>query len=83
MAEHLEPVTRHYVFMSTVSVYRGWPSERLTDASPTLYCPPDAGPEYGEDTEDGPTRYGYQKSGCELAVVSTFARIVPPFSARA
>ena len=24
------------------------------------------GPDYGEDVEDGPTRYGYQKSGCEL-----------------
>jgi nucleoside-diphosphate-sugar epimerase len=37
-----------------------------------LYCPPDAGPDYGEDVEDGPTRYGYQKSGCELAVRSVF-----------
>jgi nucleoside-diphosphate-sugar epimerase len=71
-AEHLEPAAAHYVFASTVSVYRGWPAEPLTEASATLYCPPDAGPEYGEDTEDGPTRYGYQKSGCELAVSSTF-----------
>jgi nucleoside-diphosphate-sugar epimerase len=70
--ERLEPATRRYVFMSTVSVYRGWPAEPLTEASEVLYCPPDAGPEYGEDTEDGPTAYGYQKSGCELAVTSTF-----------
>jgi 2'-hydroxyisoflavone reductase len=70
--KHLEPVARHYVFTSTVSVYRGWPAEPLTEASEVLYCPPDAGPEYGEDTEDGPTRYGYQKSGCELAVTTTF-----------
>ena len=69
---HLEPVARHYVFTSTVSVYRGWPAEPLTEASEVLYCPPDAGPEYGEDTEDGPTRYGYEKSGCELAVTTTF-----------
>jgi nucleoside-diphosphate-sugar epimerase len=58
--------------MSTVSVYRGWPVEPLTEVSEVLYCPPDAGSGYGEDTEDGPTRYGYQKSGCELAVTSTF-----------
>ena len=73
-AEHLEPAARNYVFVSTVSVYRGWPAEPLTETSPILYCPPDAGPEYGEDTEDGPTRYGYQKSGCELAVSSTFGQ---------
>lgn len=71
-AENLEPVTRRYVFMSTVSVYRGWPAEPLSERSELLYCPPDAGPDYGEDTEDGPTRYGYQKAGCELAVAETF-----------
>jgi nucleoside-diphosphate-sugar epimerase len=58
--------------MSTVSVYRGWPTESLWEASEVLYCPPDAGPDYGEDIEDGPTKYGYQKSGCELAVTRTF-----------
>ena len=67
----LEPVTARYVFMSTVSVYRGWPVEPLSEGSEVLYCPPDAGPDYGEDVEDGPTKYGYQKSGCELAVTRT------------
>lgn len=70
--ERLESVTDRYVFMSTVSVYRGWPVEPLSEGSEVLYCPADAGPEYGEDIEDGPTRYGYQKSGCELAVIQTF-----------
>jgi nucleoside-diphosphate-sugar epimerase len=70
--QRLEPLARQYVFMSTVSVYRGWPVEPLSEVSEVLYCPPDAGPGYGEDTEDGPTRYGYQKSGCELAVYRTF-----------
>ena len=70
--ECLEPVAAWYVFMSTVSVYRGWPVEPLSEASEVLYCPAGAGPNYGEDVEDGPTRYGYQKSGCELAVTSTF-----------
>jgi nucleoside-diphosphate-sugar epimerase len=71
-SECLEPLAARCVFMSTVSVYRGWPIEPLSEASEVLYCPPDAGPDYGEDVEDGPTRYGYQKSGCELAVTRTF-----------
>jgi 2'-hydroxyisoflavone reductase len=70
--EVLKPQAGQYAFVSTVSVYRGWPVEALSEASEVLYCPPDAGADYGEDTEDGPTRYGYQKSGCELAVTSTF-----------
>jgi 2'-hydroxyisoflavone reductase len=68
----LEPVAGRYVFMSSVSAYAGWPSEPLADDSPVLWCPPDAGPDYGRDTEDGPTRYGYQKAGCERAVSASF-----------
>jgi 2'-hydroxyisoflavone reductase len=70
--EYLRPVTAHYLFVSTVSVYRGWPREPLSESSEVLFCPPDAGPDYGEDVEDGPTKYGYQKSGCELAVATSF-----------
>jgi nucleoside-diphosphate-sugar epimerase len=70
--EHLRSVTTHYLFVSTVSVYRGWPREPLSESSDVLFCPPGAGPDYGEDVEDGPTQYGYQKSGCELAVTSSF-----------
>jgi 2'-hydroxyisoflavone reductase len=72
VARVLEPVAQRYVFLSTVSVYRDWPAEPLSEESEVLYCPPDAGPDYGEDIEDGPTKYGYQKSGCELAVTETF-----------
>ncbi|MGH3403906.1 MAG: NAD-dependent epimerase/dehydratase family protein [Streptosporangiaceae bacterium] len=72
VCQRLEPVTDRYVFMSTVSVYRGWPVEPLSESSEVLFCPPDAGPDYGVDVEDGPTKYGYQKSGCELAVSQTF-----------
>ena len=72
VCERLEPAVGRYVFLSTVSVYRGWPAEPLSEESEVLYCPPDAGPGYGEDAEDGPTRYGYQKSGSELAVAQTF-----------
>jgi 2'-hydroxyisoflavone reductase len=70
--EYLRPVTTQYVFISTVSVYRGWPRDPLSESSEVLFCPADAGPEYGEDVEDGPTKYGYQKSGCELAVTGSF-----------
>lgn len=72
VARTLAPVTGRYVCMSTVSVYRGWPAEPLTEESEVLFCPPDAGPDYGQDTEDGPTQYGYQKSGCEAAVLAAF-----------
>ncbi|MEE6260181.1 NAD-dependent epimerase/dehydratase family protein [Plantactinospora sonchi] len=72
IARALAPVAGRYVFMSTVSVYQDWPIRPLTDGSATLYCPPDAGPDYGEDTEDGPTRYGYQKAGCESAASLAF-----------
>lgn len=70
--QRLVPVAARYLFMSTVSVYRGWPVVPLSEASELLSCPADAGPDYGQDVEDGPTKYGYQKSGCELAVVQTF-----------
>ncbi|HEV2373359.1 MAG TPA: NAD-dependent epimerase/dehydratase family protein [Streptosporangiaceae bacterium] len=62
-----------YVFISTVSVYQGWPVEPLTEESPVLDCPPEAGPDYGENHPQGyPTRYGFQKAGCERAVTSIF-----------
>ena len=42
VCKHLEPLARQYVFMSTVSVYRGWPSELLSEAS-EVSCPANAG----------------------------------------
>lgn len=72
VAEALAPVTDAYLFMSTVSVYRDWPTAPLDDTSETLFAPPDAGADYGEDVEDGPTRYGYQKAGSEAAVQAVF-----------
>ena len=64
----LSPATSRYVFVSTVSAYAGWPVEPLTEDSAVLEAPADAGPDFGVDVEDGPTRYGYQKAGCEVAV---------------
>ncbi|GAA3632821.1 NAD-dependent epimerase/dehydratase family protein [Microlunatus ginsengisoli] len=68
----LSACTAGYVFVSTVSVYAGWPAEPLTEDSRLLEAPPDAGPDFGVDVEDGPTRYGYQKAGCEAAVRDVF-----------
>lgn len=68
----LEKSVDRYVFMSTVSVYEDWPVRPLTEASRVLECPPDAGPDFGVNVEDGPTKYGYQKAGCENAARLTF-----------
>lgn len=72
MARALEPVAARYVLVSTVSVYRGWPTEPLSEASEVLECPADAGPDYGYDGDPGPSTYGFGKAGCERAVAETF-----------
>jgi nucleoside-diphosphate-sugar epimerase len=72
-ARLLEPVCGRYVLVSTVSVYAGWPVEPLTEHSAVLDCPADAGAQFGPpDVEDGPTRYGRLKAGCELAAQEVF-----------
>ncbi|WP_327290325.1 NAD-dependent epimerase/dehydratase family protein [Streptomyces sp. NBC_01198] len=71
----LAGATGRYVYVSTVSVYQGWPDEALTETSPVLPCPADAGPEYGAmpPGADGPnTHYGTQKAGAENAVLEVF-----------
>lgn len=72
VARPLEPVAGRYVFVSTVSVYEGWPIEPLTDDSPTLDCPADAEAEFGYDGDPAPSVYGFTKAGCERAVINTF-----------
>src|SRR6266508_111201 len=69
LANHVD----RYAFLSTVSVYQGWPVEALTEYSPVLACPSDAGPDFGASHPRGyPTRYGFQKAGCERAVHEVF-----------
>lgn len=69
VARLLEPAAAQYVLLSTVSVYEGWPKAPLSERSVVLVCPPDAEADYGPpDVEDGPTRYGRLKAGCEEAV---------------
>ncbi len=57
-ARRLADATAHYGFVSSISVYRGWPS-RPIGPDEVWDCPPDAGPgvEYGEG-----------KAGAERAV---------------
>lgn len=72
IARALEPAAERFVFVSSVSVYEGWPLEPLTEASEVLECPPDAGPDYGYDGDPGPSVYGFTKAGCERAVLEVF-----------
>ncbi|WP_112133731.1 NAD-dependent epimerase/dehydratase family protein [Glycomyces dulcitolivorans] len=72
VARILQTSVQRYVFVSTLSVYEGWPTQPLTEESPVLPCPPDADETFGTNTENGPTQYGYQKSGCEAAVLEVF-----------
>lgn len=72
VARALEPVVNRYVFVSTVSVYEGWPTEPLTETSAVLDCPSDAGPDFGYDGDPGPSIYGFTKAGSERAVWETF-----------
>lgn len=62
-----------YVFVSSVSAYEGLPIDPLSETSPLLECPPDAGADFGyTDPRGYPTQYGFLKSGCERAVTETY-----------
>lgn len=49
----LEPVVNRYVYISTVSVYQGWPTEPLTVDSPVLEAPADAARSTGSFPKGG------------------------------
>ncbi len=61
---------QHYLFVSTVNVYQGWPVRPLSDSSAVLECPPDADASYGADLGEA-TQYGALKAGCERAVIAS------------
>ncbi|TQF01970.1 NAD-dependent epimerase/dehydratase family protein [Kitasatospora acidiphila] len=74
-ARALEPVTCQYVYISTASVYAGWPDEPLRVGDAVLDGPPDADEDYGRNPAGwlGPNlHYGRQKAGAERAVVTVF-----------
>lgn len=64
-ARALADVAGHYVFVSSISAYDGWPERPVTADTPPLACSGDAGPDDGE--------YGELKAGCERAVLEYFA----------
>ncbi|MEU6712944.1 NAD-dependent epimerase/dehydratase family protein [Nonomuraea sp. NPDC046802] len=66
-ARALATATDRYVYVSTVNVYRGWPTEPLDDDSPIRPYTP-----YGPPGESGADEYGREKAGCEQAVTETF-----------
>jgi nucleoside-diphosphate-sugar epimerase len=66
-ATELAPVVGHYVFVSSVNVYTGWPERPLDENSPLFECPPDADSTYGADLGFA-GQYGALKAGCERAV---------------
>ncbi|WP_198544956.1 NAD-dependent epimerase/dehydratase family protein [Kitasatospora sp. NRRL B-11411] len=71
----LEDAAARYVYVSTVSVYAGWPEHPLKVGDPLLDGPADADSEYGRNPEGwrGPNlHYGRQKAGGERAVAETF-----------
>ncbi|MEV6866629.1 NAD-dependent epimerase/dehydratase family protein [Streptosporangium subroseum] len=56
-----------YVFVSTVNVYKGWPTDPLDDESPVRDYTP-VGPAGESDADE----YGRLKAGCELAVTTAY-----------
>ena len=73
VCRQLEPVTRQYVFLSTVSVYRGWPAEPLTeDFRGCCTALRMRDPTMARMSRTGRPNMGTRRSGCEAAVTSTF-----------
>ncbi|MGW2223699.1 NAD-dependent epimerase/dehydratase family protein, partial [Nonomuraea sp. NPDC001684] len=66
-ARFLAASVDQYVYVSTVNVYTGWPTEPLNDESPVRPYTP-----YGPPGESGADEYGREKAGCEQAVTTTF-----------
>jgi 2'-hydroxyisoflavone reductase len=65
----LEPSCGHYVFMSTINVFPGWPSLPDFHDGGVHAGDPDA---TRADAPEPDTAYGWLKAGCELAVVRSF-----------
>lgn len=69
----LAPIVGHYVLVSTVNAYKGWPDLPLSEQSPRYQCPVDA--DSGFAAEHGElVQYGTLKSGCEQAVRLTLGQ---------
>jgi 2'-hydroxyisoflavone reductase len=69
-AELLAHAVGHYVFISSINAYPGFPTEPVRDDSPVHDCAPDAGSPDGEYEVE---QYGPFKVGSERAVDQHFA----------
>ena len=69
-AELLAGQVGHYVFVSSISVYPGWPERPVRADTPVHDCEPDAG---DADGSFDPELYGPYKAGSERAVDRHFA----------
>jgi nucleoside-diphosphate-sugar epimerase len=69
-ARALAPVADRYVFVSTVSAYRDWPNEPVTETSPLHPHDPDTGAT--PTGVPGPIAYGMLKAGCEAAIAREY-----------
>lgn len=63
----LAPAVGHYVVVSTVNAYTGWPDLPLSEQSVRYECPVDAEASYAVERGEL-VQYGTLKSGCEQAV---------------
>ncbi|WP_204289612.1 NAD-dependent epimerase/dehydratase family protein [Microbispora amethystogenes] len=61
-----------YVFLSTISVYPGWPAEPVDEDSAVYDCPPDAAGTAEDEANWSAAQYGAYKAGCERAVQEAF-----------
>ena len=71
VATTLRAAVGHYVIVSSVNAYTGWPATALDEQSPRYECPPDAARTADTDLDDL-VQYGTFKAGCENAVWSVF-----------
>ncbi|WP_435647837.1 NAD-dependent epimerase/dehydratase family protein [Kitasatospora purpeofusca] len=74
-ARVLEPVVDRYVYVSTVAVYEGWPTEPLDVNSPVWEAEADSALDPGRLSHGGSgvnPDYGRRKAGTERAVTETF-----------
>lgn len=69
-ASALRPVATHYVYLSTVNAYRGWPNEPLTDDSPVFDT--DGVTETVDASHGSSPAYGPLKAACERAAQRQF-----------
>ncbi|NRQ38798.1 NAD-dependent epimerase/dehydratase family protein [Nonomuraea sp. NN258] len=61
-----------YLFLSTISVYPGWPEEAVSESSTTYDCDTAIEDTAEEEATWSAAQYGSYKAGCEQAVLQGF-----------